>query len=63
MYVSWSFIDTSIQLGFGLTLFFFYFVYFFFYIIIALTRFFPVRGYISFRVTITLDATEVLYIL
>lgn len=50
------------QLGFGLTLFF-YFIYFFFYIIVALTRFFPVRGYILFRVTITLDATEVLYIL
>lgn len=42
---------------------FFLFRLLFFYIIVALTRFFPVRGYISFRVTITLDATEVLYIL
>lgn len=50
------------QLGFGLTLFFLFHLLFF-YIIVALTRFFPVRGYILFRVTITLDATEVLYIL
>lgn len=50
------------QLGFGLTLFFLFHLLFF-YIIVALTRFLPVRGYILFRVTTTLDATEVLYIL